>query len=90
MTFSPSFDEVENDIEKWEMIDDGLSEMYYKDGVFHGTPAPIIEFTLKKKMNKQVFLRNVWHSSYKFHVPTLNDDEPYFYEDHNGYTNIIK
>jgi hypothetical protein len=90
MTFMPQFDEAEDVIEKWEIIDDGLGEMYYKDGVFHGVPTPIVEFTLKQKMNKQEFLRNVWTSSYKFHVPTLNDDEPYFYEDHNGYSSIVK
>jgi hypothetical protein len=90
MTFSPAFDEVEDIIEKWEIVDDGLGEMYYGEGVFHGIPTPTIEFTLKKKVDKKEFLRAVWTSSYKFHVPTLNDDEPYFYEDHNGYSHITK
>jgi len=90
MTFVPSFDEVEDDIEKWEMIDDGLGEMYYKDGVFDGTPAPVVEFTLKdKNVDRDEFLRGVWTSSYKLSIPEVNETDPYFYEDHNGYTHIL-
>lgn len=90
MTFLPAFDDVEDIIEDWDIVDDGLGNMKYKNGVFDGVPEPVIEFTLnKKKVDKDEFLRGVWTSSYKLSIPEVNDIDPYFYEDHNGYTHIL-
>ncbi len=89
MKFCPSFEDVENEIKSWKIIDDGLDQMKFKNGTFDGRPTPIVEFVLNKKVDKEEFLHNVWTSSYKLCIPEVNNDDAYFYEDHNGYSYVV-
>jgi hypothetical protein len=89
MKFCPAFEDAENEIKSWKIVDDGLDQMKFKDGIFDGTPTPIIEFVLNKKVDKEEFLHKVWTSSYKLEIPDVNNDDAYFYEDHNGYSYVV-
>jgi hypothetical protein len=89
MKFCPAFEDAENEIKSWKIIDDGLDQMKFKNGTFDGTPTPIVEFVLNKKVDKEEFLHNVWTSSYKLEIPDVNNDDAYFYEDHNGYSYVV-
>jgi hypothetical protein len=89
MKFCPSFEDAENEIKSWKIIDDGLDQMKFKDGIFDGTPTPIVEFVLNKKVDRDEFLHKVWTSSYKLEIPEINNDDAYFYEDHNGYSYVV-
>ena len=86
--FSPNFDEMNKFIEKWEIINDGLDDLEFVDGDIKGYPHPLVKFFLNKKVSKKKFLHGVWTSSCKLQIPSLNDDEPFFFEDHNGYSNV--
>jgi hypothetical protein len=86
--FSPNFDEMNKFIEKWEIIDDGLDDLEFVDGDLKGRPRPLVSFILNTRIGKEKFLHGVWTSSYKLQVPSLNDDEPFFFEDHNGYSSV--
>jgi hypothetical protein len=90
MTFVPVFEDVEDIIKNWKIVDDGLKTLKYKNGIFDGSPAPVVEFTFKdKNVDRDELLRGVWTSFYKLSIPEVNDIDPYFYEDHNGYTHIL-
>ena len=56
-----------------------------------GSPSPVICYTLDKDVDPEEFKRCVWMSSmnYKPASRTENDAEPYFAEDHNGYTEVV-
>lgn len=86
--FSPSFDEMDKVIDKFEVIDKGLDDLEFVDGNLKGTPHPMVKFFLNKKVSKKKFLHAVWTSSYMLQVPSLNDAEPFFFEDHNGYSSV--
>ncbi len=90
MKFSPEFTDMNDIIEKWDIIDDGLGDLKFTGGDLIGHPCPIVLFTLNKKVNKEEFLRGVWTSSYKLEVPNLNDEEPWFFEDFNGYSCVVQ
>lgn len=94
MKFVPEFDDVrhrfsdgEHLIESWHLVDDGL-EAFPDD-----YPAPIVAFKLRRRLNDAElpdFLQSVWMSSYRLLVPGVNDKEPFYFEDWNGYTEIIE
>ena len=90
MTLIPAFEDVNDAIETWDVIDDGLDNIKYSRGEIHGYPTPTIQFILNQKMDKKEFLRGVWMTSYKLEIPNINDGDPYFFEDHNGYSKIVK
>jgi hypothetical protein len=90
MKFCEDFWEVEDYIESWKIVDDGLKEIIVKeDYTLSGYPSPIIEFILKDKIDSEEFKRGVWMSSYSLEIPECNQDEPFYFEDHNGYTSVI-
>ncbi len=65
----------------YELTNDGLI----------GFPAPIITFELNKEVDKEEFLKAIWTSSLTISTKKMKDEdlEPYYAEDHNGYTYVI-
>ncbi|SVD24068.1 uncharacterized protein METZ01_LOCUS376922 [marine metagenome] len=88
MSFCPDFDEFDEKIKNYEFVDDGLSEMDVEGVTIIGHPAPIIRFELTESVDTRSFLRGVWLSSYKLEIPGTNEDDPLFFEDHNGYSSV--
>ena len=95
LEFMPAFDDVESVITNWKLIDAGLDDLTFAEGNLAGYPRPIIEFTLDKEKydqlfeDKKDFLRGVWESTYQFIIPGINDEDPFYFADFNGYTHIV-
>jgi hypothetical protein len=89
----------EADIKECKVLYDGVSyseELNFginiSDDSISGYPSPIIEFILTKQVDKQEFLRSVWESSFSLFPSSREDDDmdPWYFEDHNGYTSILE
>jgi len=90
MKFCEDFWEVEDYIESWKILDDGLEGIIVEeDYTISGYPSPIVEFILKDEIDPEEFNRGVWMSSYSLEIPECNQDEAFYFEDHNGYTSVI-
>ncbi len=105
LTFYLDYDpaNAENDltdvmIEECKIIYDGITYsdeikygLYIKDGELEGHPSPIIEFTLSRSVDVDDFRKCVWMSRFCVKPISRNesDQEPFFFEDHNGYTSVI-
>ena len=90
MKFREDFMEVEDYIESWKIVDDGLEEIIVEeDCTISGYPSPIVEYILKDKIDPEEFKQGVWMSRYRLMIPECNEDEPFYFEDRNGYTSVI-
>ena len=105
LTFYLDYDpaNAENDltdvmIEECKIIYDGITYsdeikygLYIKDGELEGHPSPIIEFTLSRSVDVDDFRKCVWMSRFCVKPISRNesDQEPFFFEDHNGYSSVI-
>jgi len=85
-------------IEECKIIYDGITYsdemeygLYIKDGELEGHPSPIIEFTLSRSVDVDDFRKCVWMSQFCVKPISRNesDQEPFFFEDQNGYTSVI-
>jgi len=83
-----------------EVIYDGVSQlnfseidrgMIFKNGEIRGFPSPVLCFSFLEPVNQHDFLKCVWRSSVKFGPSylNLNNEEPFYFEDHQGYTSVI-
>ena len=56
-----------------------------------GYPTPVVRFLLDRVMDENDFLNSINESSYCVHTELMDqdEDEPYFAEDHNGYTSVL-
>jgi hypothetical protein len=91
MKFCEDFWEVEDYIESWKILDDGLERIIVEeDYKISGYPSPIVEFVLKDEINPEQLKEGVWMSSYSLNIPECNQDEPYYFQDNNGYTSVIE
>jgi len=95
MEFMPAFYDAELVIIDWSLVNAGLDELTLTNGTVQGFPRPLVEFTVNEKLineffpDKKDFLRAVWESTYQFLVPGSNDNDPFFFADYNGYTQIV-
>lgn len=86
-------------IEECIVVYDGISHstelncgLFFKDGNLCGWPSPIIKFRLSRKVDPESFNRSVWTSGFVVCPMTRNESdlEPFVFEDHNGYTSVLK
>jgi hypothetical protein len=90
MKFCEDFMEVEDYIESWKILDDGLEKIIVdEDYTISGYPSPIVEYILKDKIDPEEFKQGVWMSRYRLMIPECDQDEPFYFEDRNGYTSVI-
>lgn len=56
-----------------------------------GYPTPVVRFLLDHAMDEQEFLQCISETSYcvRTELMAKNDEEPYFTEDHNGYSSVL-
>lgn len=56
-----------------------------------GYPTPVVRFMLDRAMDEQEFLHCISETSYRVHTESMerNSEEPYFAEDHNGYSSVL-
>lgn len=56
-----------------------------------GYPTPVVRFLLDCAMEEGDFLQCVSETSYRVRTESMerNDEEPYFAEDHNGYSSVL-
>lgn len=82
----------------YRIIDSGLCPSEFGqgisvvDGEIVGHPTPVIQFTLdgeRQNFDDEGFLHAVWQSSYKMEIPELHSEEPFYWEDHNGYSSFV-
>ena len=61
------------------------------DDEISGTPSPIIKFVLDRNIDGETFKKLVWGSSVRLWPASRNDadQDPFYFEDHNGYTEIL-
>ena len=93
---SPEIEESGVKIVEIEFLDDGITSClmlnpHSGDDCIEGDPAPLIRYTLDRDVDAEEFKRCVWQSSMKYQpVSRLeNGDNPYYAEDHNGYTHVV-
>lgn len=79
-----------------EFIYDGITKkLVIRDSVeadcIEGCPSPIIRYTLDKNVDPDEFKRCIWQSSMRYQPESrrIIDAEPYYAEDHNGYTEVV-
>jgi hypothetical protein len=96
MQFMPAFEDVQDMILDWKLLDNGLGDMSFDDDKLVGYPIPVIEFTLdddsfvKSIEEEKNILHGVWQSAYAFILPGVNENDPFYFEDHNGYSKILE
>lgn len=94
------FDDFSDDLEviDVQIVYDGVTPLLDSDlGLsivdeeISGTPSPIIKFVLDKNVDGATFKKLVWGSSVRLSPASRNDadQDPFYFEDHNGYTEII-
>jgi hypothetical protein len=95
MEFMPAFEDVESVILDWSLINVGLSNFEFSEGELVGYPKPVVEFNIDEKRYNELikdsndFLKGVWESTYKFAIPGINEEDPFYFADFNGYSKII-
>lgn len=90
MEFCPDFQDIEDKIKSYEIVDNGLEDLtLLPDGTLEGYPHPIVRIELNEPLDAEDVRRGVFLSSYKLEIPGINEGSPLFYEDHNGYTEVI-
>lgn len=80
-----------------EFIDDGITgrvrllDEDVNGCCIEGRPSPVVRYTLDHDVDPEEFKRCVWMSSMKYHPASRHakDEEAYFAEDHNGYTEVV-
>ena len=95
MKFMPAFEDVEDVINSWKLINEGLDQIDLKNGLLVGYPTPIIEVVVNKSIyterfeNEIEFLHSVWESSYRLLIPDINQKDLFYFCDFNGYSHIL-
>ena len=56
-----------------------------------GTPTPVVRFQLDREMEENKFEKVINESFFQVYTEAIqqNEYEPYFKEDHNGYTSVL-
>jgi hypothetical protein len=100
ITFAPN-EEDGAKIISIQIIHDGITPVEDEiDGFFFnrkgkypldGYPTPVVRFQLDRAMDEEEFLQCVFETSYCVRTEAMerNEDEPYFAEDHNGYSSVL-
>lgn len=74
--------------------DDGMPGYFINrksEYVIEGYPTPIVRFRLDRAMDEIEFLHSIHYTLYSVctQIREQNDGEPYFAEDHNGWTDVL-
>ncbi len=91
MKFSFNNDNHLLPVDKYIIIDNGFDHLRIdEDGVVKG-PMPVIWLMLKEEIDPEDI--NYWQdammSDYKLSILGINNDDPFFFQDHNGYSKVI-
>ena len=91
MEFSFNNDNHLLPVDKYTIIDNGLENLGIdEDGAVTG-PMPVMWLMLKEEIDPVDI--NYWQdammSDYKLSILGINDDDPFFFQDHNGYSKVI-
>jgi hypothetical protein len=56
-----------------------------------GSPTPVVRFLLDRAMDEEEFRQCIFETSYRVRTESMeqNDEDPYFAEDHNGYSSAL-
>ena len=86
-------------LKKYEIIYDGVSR--YNNNEYGieisneeilGYPAPIIKFVFSRDVDPKDFLTGIWESCVRIQstVQKENEEDGFFFEAHNGYSDILE
>jgi hypothetical protein len=78
-------------VKDWKLVDDGLSYLSFTDDGLENGPQPVIWVNLEHEVNLEDSSAwiDVLSSDYVLQVPGINEDEPFYFQDHNGY-NVVE
>lgn len=75
---------------EWKLVDDGLKSMHRVLAGLENGPKPIIWLKLEDEVDTED--KDAWgdalNSDYVLSIPGINEDQPFYYQDHNGYSKI--
>ena len=74
----------------WKLVDDGLKSLPRILAGIEKGPKPTIWLKLEEEVDIED--KDAWvdalSSDYVLSIPGINDDEPFYFQDHNGYSKI--
>ena len=74
----------------WKLVDDGMESLQLDGDEIEGYPLPIVWLHLKNEVDIED--ADIWldalSSEYVLKIERINMDEPYFFQDHNGYSKV--
>jgi hypothetical protein len=86
-------------LKEYEIIYDGVSRygdneygIEISDEEIFGYPAPIIKFIFSREVDPNDFLTGIWESCIRIQSTAQkeNEEDGFFFEDHNGYSDILE
>jgi hypothetical protein len=90
MKFSFNNDNDKLPIVDWKLVDDGKRFLHIKDGKFEGFPKPVVWLQLEDEIDIED--SDNWvdalNSDYNLKIDGINMDEPFYFQDHNGYSKV--
>ena len=89
MVFEPDMSELQDVIESWKFVDDGLQKLAVRSEEIDGYPVPVVTFFLRQPVDHTTFLRKIWQSAYKLQMPGALQEDAFYFEDHNGYSETV-
>lgn len=91
MAFSFNNDNALLPVDEYFIIDHGLNNLEFVNGGLVNSPKPIVWLKLHEEVDPEDM--DFWHdalmSDYKLSIPKINDTQPFFFQDHNGYSKVI-
>jgi hypothetical protein len=76
-------------INEYKVIDDGLSYLEIDDDEYTWGPKPVIWLLLNESlMENDSKWNDALQSDYELLINNINNDEPFYFQDHNGYSRV--
>lgn len=76
-------------INEYKIIDDGLSHLEIDDDEYSWGPKPVIWLLLNEfLMENDSKWNDALQSDYELLINNINNDEPFYFQDHNGYSRV--
>jgi hypothetical protein len=90
MRFSFNNDNGLLPVVEWKLVDDGLSSLILTEDGYSSGPEPVVWLQLEEEVDTED--SNLWSdaliSDYILKVPGSNDDDPFYFQDHNGNSQV--
>jgi hypothetical protein len=76
-------------INEYKVLDDGLSHIEINEDEYTLGPKPVIWLLLNEELlEDDSKWKDVLQSDYELLINSINNEEPFYFQDHNGYTRV--